>query len=81
MARGEDNVESCVDESSSSTLFEDVPSRVGMNGVIMWLRPTEEARTYAFWKKFSSLPPPMSRFLFPPRGLNLWAIRTRIEVA
>ena len=55
MARGEDNVESCVDESSSSTLFEDVPSCVGMNGVIMWLRPTEEARTYAFWKKFSSL--------------------------
>ena len=48
MTRGEDNVESCVDESSSSTLFEDVPSCVDVNGVITWLRPVGEAKADAF---------------------------------
>ena len=63
MARGEDIVESSVGEISSSTLFEDVPSRVNANGVITWLRPVEEARTYAFWRKFSF--PPNVRVSFP----------------
>ena len=35
MARGEDNVESCMDKSSSSTSSKDVPSHVDENGVIM----------------------------------------------
>ena len=48
MARGEDNVESGMDESSSSTSFEDVPSRVDADGVITWLRPVGEARADAF---------------------------------
>ena len=48
MTRGEDNVESCVDETSSFTLFEDVPSYVDANGVITWLRPVEEAKAEAF---------------------------------
>ena len=63
MARGEDNIESCMDESSSSTSSEDIPSRVDANGVIMWLRPVGEVRVGSFWRKFSfSL---MSEFIFP----------------
>ena len=79
MAREEDNVESCVDKSSSSTSSEDVPSHVDANGVITCLRPIREARAYVFWRKFSF--PPLFRFLFPPRGLILWNVRTRIKVA
>ena len=79
MVKEKDNVESCVDESSSSTLSEDVPSHVDANGVITWLRPIREARADAFWRKFSF--PPLFMFLFPPRGLILWNIRTRIEMA
>ena len=48
MARGEDNVESCMDKGSSSTSFEDVPSHVDTNGVIMWLKHVGEARADAF---------------------------------
>ena len=46
MARGEGNIESCLDESSSS---EDVPSRVEGNGVITWLKPVRETRVDSFW--------------------------------
>ena len=63
MARGEDNVESCVDESSSSTSSEDVPSRVDANGVITWLKLVREASANAFWMKFSF--PPNVRVSFP----------------
>ena len=56
MAREEDNIESCVDESSSSTLFEDVPCRVEVNGVIMWLKPVRETRVDSFWRRFSFPP-------------------------
>ena len=66
MAREEDIVESCVGEISSSTSFEDVPSRVNANGVITWLRPVGEARTYAFWRKFSF--PPNVQVSFPSTG-------------
>ena len=66
MARGEDIVESSGGEISFSTPFEDVPSRVNANGVIMWLRPIGEARTYAFWRKFSF--PPNVRVSFPSTG-------------
>ena len=48
MARGEDIVESSGGKIMSSTMFEDVPSRVNANGVITWLRPVGEARTYGF---------------------------------
>ena len=48
MARGEDTIESCVDEISSSTSSEDVPSHVDANGVITWFKPIEEARENAF---------------------------------
>ena len=46
MARGEDNVGSCVDEGPSSTSSEDFPSRVDGIGVIMLLRPIGESRSY-----------------------------------
>ena len=66
MARGEGIVESSGGEISSSTPFEDVPSRVNANGVITWLRPVGEARTYAFWRQFSF--PPNVRVSFPSIG-------------
>ena len=63
MAKGEDNVESCVDESSSSILSEDALSRADVNEVITWLKPVGEARVDVFWRKFSF--PPIYGFLFP----------------
>ena len=66
MARGEDNVESYMGKSSSSTSSKDVPSRVDLNGVITWLMPFGEARAITFWRKFSF--PLMSRFFFPLSG-------------
>ena len=48
MAKGEDNDKSYVDESSSSTSSEYVPSHVHVNRVIMWLRPIGEARANTF---------------------------------
>ena len=68
MTKEEDNVESCVDESSSSTSYEDVPSLVDANGVITWLRPVGEARENTFWRKFSF--PPNVRVSFPFSGLH-----------
>ena len=64
MTRGEDIVESCVDEISSSTFSEDVPSCVDANGVIRWLKPVREDKQKHFGGNF--LFPPMYRFLFPP---------------
>ena len=65
MARGEDNVESCMDESKLCTSFEDVPSCVDANRVITWLRPIGKAREDThFGGNF--IFPRMFRFLFPP---------------
>ena len=53
MARGEYNIRSHVDEGSSSTSYEDVPSRVDAARVIIWLKTIRKSWAYAFWKKFS----------------------------
>ena len=66
MAKGEDNVESCMDKRTSSTSSENVPSHVDVNEVITWLRPVREARADAFWKKFSF--PPNVQVSFPSSG-------------
>ena len=79
MARREDTIESCVDEISSSTSSEDVPSLVDANGVITWFKLVGEARENAFWRKFSF--PPNVRVSFPSSGLILWTVLTRIEVS
>ena len=48
MAKWEDYVKSCVDESSSYTSYDDIPSRVDMNVVITWLKLVGEARADSF---------------------------------
>ena len=63
MARGEDNVGSCVNEGPFSTSSEDVPSRVYATRVITWLRPDKESQANAFWEKFTF--PPNVRVSFP----------------
>ena len=58
MASREDNVGSCADEESSSSLFVafgEVLSHTDANGVISWFRPIEESREDALWKRFSFL--------------------------
>ena len=73
MARREDNVERCLDKSSSSTSSEDDHSCENVHGVITWLKPVGEAMEKSFWS-------PMSASLFPPRGLILWTGRMMIKV-
>ena len=48
MAKGENNVESHVDEDFPSTSIEEVLSRADATGVITWLTPVEESGAYAF---------------------------------
>ena len=62
MAREEDNVESCVVESLSSTSSKDVPSHVGMESS-HGLSPLERLGQTHLGGNF--LFPPMFGFLFP----------------
>ena len=60
-------------EETSSSGFKDVSSRVDTDGVITWLRPIEEDRADAFWKRYSF--PPNVLVAFPSTRLHFVACK------